>query len=121
MKQPRSGLAAGERQLERWRANRTQSSRRAVGGHLHLTDRRLLFEPHAFDASLAGRTVSVPLPDITDVTRVPRDLGDFFGGGLRARLAVVTPRETHLFVVDDVGGKVERIQQERRRAQGQPT
>jgi hypothetical protein len=118
VKQPKSELGEGERVLERWRANRTQSAQRAVGGHLHLTDRRLLFEPHAFDASLAGRTVSVPLVDVSDVTRVPRDLRDLFGGGLRARLAVVTPRETHLFVVNDLDGKVERIQRERRRAQG---
>ena len=121
MKQPKSELDVGERVLERWRANRTQGSQRAVGGHLHLTDRRLLFEPHAFDASLAGRTVSVPLGDLTDVTRVPPDLRDFFGGGLRARLAVATSHETHLFVVNDLGGKIERIQEERRRAQGQPT
>lgn len=121
VKQPKSGIDAGETLLERWRANRTQHSQRAVGGHLHLTDRRLLFEPHAFDASLAGRTVSVPLADISDVTRVPRDLRDFFGGGLRARLAVVTPHETHLFVVNGLDAKVERIQEERRRAQGQPT
>ena len=121
VKQPKSGLDAGEALLERWRANRTQHSQRAVGGHLHLTDRRLLFEPHAFDASLAGRTVSVSLADISDVTRVPRDLRDFFGGGLRVRLAVVTPLETHLFVVNGLDAKVERIQEERRRAQGQPT
>ena len=79
MKQPRCELGPGERVLERWRANRTQHSQRAVGGHLHLTDRRLLFEPHAFDVIVAGRTVSVPLRDISDVGRVPRDLRDFFG------------------------------------------
>jgi len=110
VKQPKSELSAGETLLERWGANRTQSSQRAVGGHLYLTDQRLLFEPHRFDASLAGRTVSVALRDIAEVTRVPRDLRDFFGGGLRARMAVTTRTETHLFVVNDMSGKIETIQ-----------
>lgn len=113
MKQPKTQLDAGETLLERWRANRAQSSRRAVGGHLYLTDQRLLFEPHGFDAGLAGRGAAVPLRDITDVTRVPRDLGHLFGGGLRSRLAVATTRETHLFVVNDLDGKIRRIQEER--------
>lgn len=114
MKRPRSELNAGETVLERWGANRTQSSQRAVGGHLHLTDQRLLFEPHGFDASLAGRMVSVPLRDITDVTRAPRDLRNFFGGGLRTRMAVTTQHETHLFVVNGMSGKIQKIQERRR-------
>lgn len=116
MKQPKTQLDAGETLLERWGANRTQSDQRAVGGHLYLTDRRLVFEPHRFDASLSGRGASVPLHDITDVIRVPRDLTHFFGGGLRARLGVVTARGTHLFVVNDLGGKARRIQDEQRRS-----
>lgn len=116
MKQPKTQLGAGETLLERWGANRTQSDQRAVGGHLYLTDARLLFEPHRFDASLSGRGVSVPLRDITDVTRVPRDLRHFFGGGLRSRLAVATVRETHLFVVNDLSGKVRRILEKRDRS-----
>lgn len=115
MKQPKTQLGAGETLLERWGANRTQSNQRAVGGHLYLTDRRLLFEPHRFDASLSGRGASVPLRDISDVIRVPRDLKHFFGGGLRARLGVVTARGTDLFVVNDLGSKIQRIQEERAR------
>lgn len=116
MKQPKTRLGAGETLLERWGANRTQSTQRAVGGHLYLTDQRLLFEPHRFDASLSGRGASVPLHDITDVVRMPRDLKHFFGGGLRARLGVVTARGTHLFVVNDLAGKARRILEERDRS-----
>lgn len=76
------------------------------------------FEPHGFDAGLSGRTVSVALRDITDVRRAPRDLRHFFGGGLRARMAVTTPHETHLFVVNDIGGKIQKIQERRSPCRG---
>ena len=103
--------------MRRWAANHTQSRHRATGGHLYLTDRRLLFEPHAFDASLRGDAVSLPLRDLTDVSRTGRDLRHFFGGGLRPRLAVATRRVTHLFVVNGMSDKLEQIEETRRRAE----
>lgn len=103
--------------MHRWVANHTQSRHRATGGHLYLTDRRLLFEPHRFDASLGGDVVSLPLRDLTDVGRTGRDLRHFFGGGLRRRLAVATRHRTHLFVVNGMNDKIEQIQEGRRRSQ----
>ncbi len=117
VKQPKSPLQPGETLGHRWAANHTQSSQRATGGHLYLTDQRLLFEPHGFDASLGGDAVSLPLRDLTDVSRTGRDLRHFFGGGLRPRLAVTTQRRTHLFVVNGMRAKIEQIQEGRRRAE----
>lgn len=115
MKQPRSPLEPGESVLRRWAANHTQSRQRATGGHLYLTDRRLLFEPHGFDASLGGDAVSLPLRDVTDVSRTGRDLRHFFGGGLRPRMAVSARRRTHLFVVNGLDDKIEQVEEARRR------
>ena len=103
--------------MRRWAANHTQSRQRATGGHLYLTDRRLLFEPHGFDARLGGDSVSLLLRDVTDVGRTGRDLRHFFGGGLRPRLTVATGRATHLFVVNALNDKIAQIQERRRRSQ----
>ncbi len=52
---PKPELSPNERELETYRANRTQGSR-AVGGHLLLTDQRLLFYPHKVDSATGGAT-----------------------------------------------------------------
>jgi len=46
------------------RANWFQSRIRAVGGRFYITERHLVFIPHEFDASLAGRAWSAPLADL---------------------------------------------------------
>jgi len=92
--------------------NRTQNRRRAVGGRLWVTDRRLVFRPHDFDDSLAGRSLAVSLDEIATVGTEPsslhprrflrRPLDALFGGGLRTRLRVETvDGETDLLVVSD--------------------
>lgn len=48
-------------------ANRFQNRLRAVGGRLYLTDRRLVFGRHQFDARLGGKEWAAPLSQITDV------------------------------------------------------
>jgi len=47
----------------RWeaRANRFQNKIRAIGGRIYLTDRRLVFAPHKFDAKIGGRLWSANL------------------------------------------------------------
>ena len=63
-----SALADGE--VLRWKkkANRWQHRWRAVGGHLLLTDRRLIFRPHAFDAALDGEVWSADLGDLREAS-----------------------------------------------------
>lgn len=50
----------------RWeaRANRFQNKIRAIGGRIYLTDRRLVFAPHKFDARIGGRIWSAQLADL---------------------------------------------------------
>ena len=71
------------------RANRFQGSR-AVGGRLALTDRRLMFAPHRFDAALVGKRWEAKLSEIRTVGIEPRGSGvkGLFGGGMRKRLRV---------------------------------
>jgi hypothetical protein len=80
-------------------ANRTQSSNRAVGGKLIVTNRRILFLPHLLDASLGGQTMTVSLGEINGVGIEPAG-GDTFGGGLRDRLRVDSQASIELFVVN---------------------
>ncbi len=105
--------------------NRTQNRRRAVGGRLWVTDRRLVFRPHDFDDGLAGKGRDVPLDDVETVDTEPssldpvrfvqRPLDALFGGGLRTRLRVETvDGETDLFVVSDPEAAAEEIRSARR-------
>lgn len=101
MKAPKHPLLPGEIVQDVWLANRTQHAQRAVGGRLFLTTQRLLFKPNAFDAALAGQPWAVPLADVDHAGVTGIDLSQFFGGGLRRRLAVVFTGGTEaLFVVN---------------------
>ncbi|MBQ6639698.1 MAG: hypothetical protein IJH84_01545 [Saccharopolyspora sp.] len=86
----------------RW-ANRTQSNSRAAGGRLYLTNRRVLFCPHAFDANTGGEYRSIPLAAITEVGKQPRTLNlrAAYNGGLRTRLRIdCADGSTELFVLN---------------------
>lgn len=72
----------------RRRANRTQSSHRAVGGWLCATDRRLAFHPHAFDAALAGEQCWYPWERVVGVGKEKESLRAVQGDSLRDRLRV---------------------------------
>jgi hypothetical protein len=91
-------------------ANRVQSSHRAVGGKLFLTDRRLVFCPHWVDAALGGKAWSLPVADIAGVGITPKG-GDLFAGGLRDRLRIeLVEGGEQLFVIkhlDDVVARLE--------------
>ena len=83
-------------------ANRTQSGLRAVGGYLFLTNSRLLFQPHRFDAATGGKTWSTPLASIRGVGAEPRN-GNPLSGGLRTRLQIkLDDGHSELFVVNRV-------------------
>lgn len=89
----------------RWerRANHTTSAMRSVGGKLGVVGDRLAFSPHGFDRALFANDWSVPLAEIASFEVEPVNLGHFFGGGLRKRLAVVTrDGQRELFVVSNV-------------------
>ena len=107
------------------RANRTQNRRRAVGGKLFVTDRRVGFRPHSFDDTLGGKHVDAPLEAVETVATEParRSLGAIlrsplealFGGGLRARLCIETDdRDAELFLVDDIETAIDVIEDARR-------
>ncbi len=54
----------GEEVLWEARANRFQHKIRAIGGRVYLTDRRLVFAPHKFDARIGGKIWSARLADL---------------------------------------------------------
>jgi hypothetical protein len=92
------------------RANRTQSTFRAVGGQLVLEDGRLEFRPHGFDRALAGKGWSVPLGAIRAVGTEPRGMNPF-NGALRQRLRVeADDGSVELFVVNELDAVRERIE-----------
>lgn len=100
----------GEQVLFSKAANRTQSSGRAVGGKLFVTNLRIIFLPHLADAALAGEKLLLPLAEVRDVGQQPAG-GDTFGGGLRNRLRIVHSGGTELFVVNKLQTVVETIRQ----------
>lgn len=81
-------------------ANRTQSSNRAIGGKLFVTNKRLLFSPHLIDYATGGKKMAVAREQITQIDKQPKG-GDSLGGGLRDRLRVsLADGNVQLFVVN---------------------
>lgn len=92
--------APGQQPTWEKRANHTTSAMRAAGGKLAVIGDTLVFSPHGFDRALAAGDFAVPLADVESFEIEPVNLGHFFGGGLRKRLAVVTrDGRRELFVV----------------------
>lgn len=90
-------MAPGEHEIKSYRANRYQRSR-AVGGHLLLSDRRLLFYPHKLDDMLGGRSWECSLEEISAMAIADRG-SNAFNGSLRPRLQIDIAGETELFLV----------------------
>jgi len=95
---PKPALRPDEREIETYRANRSQGSR-AVGGHLLLTDQRLLFYPHRFDSSTGGINWACDLRSVTNVGLAARGRNPF-DGSMRRRLRIECAEEIGLFVVN---------------------
>jgi hypothetical protein len=108
---PKISMLPGETLLESIRANRTQGGR-AVGGHLYLTDRRLVFLPHRIDAATGGDQWEVSLSAVSLADVAPRG-SNFFDGSMRRRLRLTTADSTENFVVSNVGEVASRIEQAR--------
>jgi len=85
-------------------ANRIQSSGRAVGGKLFLTNRRLVFCPHWVDGATGGKTWQVSLATIAAAGTAPKR-------GRRDRLRIELDDEhQELFVVNHVEDVVSRLE-----------
>ncbi len=80
--------------------------RRAVGGHLTLTDRSLSFRPHFIDRALRAKPWSIPVDSITSVgvTEVSLDAppSGLFNGSVTRRLKVGSADGDSIFVVPKV-------------------
>lgn len=113
----RAGQADGEQVLVRWRAGRTQGSRRLVAGHLYLTTRRLVFAPNALEAQLNGAYYQTYLSSIVDLGRQPKDTSQLLGGSIRDRVWVeIDDRSVERFRVKDIDEVVARISAAARQA-----
>lgn len=89
-------------------ANRTQSSNRAVGGKLFITNQRCLFTPHLIDYFTGGKKCEINLSQISEVGVRPAG-GDRLGGGLRERLKILHSNGEDLFVVNKFAEVVKTI------------
>jgi hypothetical protein len=108
-----SWLQAGEVIALQVPANHTEGSG-ARGGRLWLTDRRLIFSPHALDKGLGANRVDIPLSHITNAGKEAAGCGPqaWFSGGLRARLRIeVADGSKHLFVVNKLDTVIVQIRQ----------
>lgn len=82
-------LGEGEMILVSYPANHSQG-KRAVGGKIFVTNRRIAFVPNRLDALLWGRSIELPLAKVTSISTVPPRirLGEIFSGALRSRLVI---------------------------------
>jgi hypothetical protein len=95
---PKPSLRPDEREIATYRANRSQGSR-AVGGHLLLTDQRVLFYPHKLDSSTGGKGWECDLGAITNVSLSERGFNPF-DGSMRRRLKIERDGSADFFVVN---------------------
>ena len=98
MSKPQMG--SNEAEIKTIRANRTQGSR-AVGGHLMLTNHRLVFYPHKFDDATVGDSWECALGSIKSAGIADRSWNPF-NGSLRRRLEIDPGGPHQFFVVSRV-------------------
>ena len=82
------------------------------GGKLWLTNKRLVFAPHALDRGLGASSVSIPLSQIKDVGKEAAGCSPLkiFSGGIRSRLRIETVEgKVYLFVVNGLERVVAQI------------
>lgn len=95
---PKPALKPDEHEIETYRANKSQGSR-AVGGHLLLTDQRVLFYSHKLDDSTGGKNWECDLDSITSVGLSERGRNPF-DGSMRRRLKIESDGASDSFVVN---------------------
>jgi hypothetical protein len=107
---PKPVLKPNEIEIETYRANRMQGGR-AVGGHLLLTDQRVVFYPHKLDSSTGGKNWECPLKSISEVRMSARGFNPF-NGSMRRRLQIDRTGATTLFVVNRADSIIAAIREE---------
>lgn len=117
---PKPALKPDEHEIETHRANRSQGSR-SVGGHLLLTDQRVLFYAHRIDSSTGGKAWSCDLRSITNVDLAKRGRNPF-DGSVRRRLRIECGGAIELFVVNKAESIADTIRRvaDRRASPDQP-
>ena len=108
---PRPELPDGEAFVVSYAANRTQG-KRAVGGALHITTRRVLFQPNSMESSLGGNPWSCTRDAVLGAGIQPRrfSLRELFSGGLVDRLVLVlVDGGRELFVVNGIKTRLDEI------------
>jgi hypothetical protein len=108
---PRTALGAGELILHRWAGNHRRGVLDAIGGHLYLTNRRLLFQPHWFERLFDRGTWELPHSAVDQACVVRMKIGRLSRPG-RLRLVIhVRDESKHVFTVrkaDAVAAAIER-------------
>jgi hypothetical protein len=104
---PKPELKPGEQEIETYRASRSQGSR-AVGGHLLLTNQRVVFYPHKLDAVTGGKSWECDLASIANL-RVAEQAYKPFDGSMRRRLEIECAGTAEYFVVSKVESVVSAI------------
>ncbi len=107
---PPPALLPDEKFVASYPANRTQG-KRAVGGGLHLTTRRILFCPNAIDRSLGGKPWECAHADISGVGVEPKrfSLLELFSGAFANRLRLHLGERVELFVIRDPAARVDEL------------
>lgn len=113
-------LSGEETVVASYPANHTQG-KRAVGGKLFLTPRRLIFVPNRMDAVLGGKTWDAAVETVLTISRDRPHIHimEIFSGALRSRLAVSTSSGAREFfvvngldrVIADLTGHIEARQE----------
>ena len=108
---PLPALPDGEQWVAHFAANRTQG-KRAVGGALHITTVRALFQPNQMESGMGGRPWSCARKEIVAAGIQPRrfSLLELFSGGLTDRLLLqLEDGRRELFVINHLATRFEEI------------
>jgi hypothetical protein len=108
---PLPKLAEGEEWVAHYAANRAQG-KRAVGGALHITTLRTLFEPNTMESGMGGRAWSCWRDQIVAAGIEPGrfSLLELFSGGLVDRMLLeLSDGRRELFVINQLGTRFEEI------------
>jgi hypothetical protein len=106
-------LESGERILFKPGANRSQGNR-AIGGHLFVTNQRVIFVPNVVDRLTGAKQWACTLSEIDGVGTAARTFDKPFSGGARRRLELhLDDDRRELFVVNHVEAVEENLRKTR--------